>query len=590
MDPLRVFRSALITFFVGGVVGCGFETPAPTEELPKISFAVEQSLTDESITSTQLLLKLSMITDKPVTVEYEVTGGTANEDDLTNPKGKVTIDAFQATASLTLSIVNDRIEEPEEDIQVTLKSPENAELGDVFKHRLLISANLLPRVRFVAAASKAGEETGVQSFAVQLDQLSPVEVRVLYTWTGSAEPIDHGLVDGVVIIPAGQTSQTLLAPIQNDPTDEDEETIDLAMSAQAGAVVEPGLGTHVHTIVDDDPPPTIGFAPAASSTGETGTANLAVTLSLASEKLIKIDYVALAGGTASAADFALTPGTLTFQPGDTSQPVPVAISSDALDEDDETARFSLANAVNATLQAATTQHTLTITDDDAPPTIQFQQAASTAAEGTGTHAVTVELSAPSGKPIQFAVTRSGSVDDLALPVATFTIPAGTTTATINTTVVDDAVDEDDETVTLALGSLVNAGLGPQATHTVTITDNDNAPLVRFDPGTPDRAELERSITSVIYTYRVVLSAASTKPVTLAVAVGGTAMNPDFSIPPGDLSLVFQPGQTSKDIRLTINADTQPEQNETVTLTLGSATNATNAVDRQVATHMIVNDD
>jgi hypothetical protein len=575
---------------VGGVVGCGFETPAPTEELPKVYFAVEQSLTDESITSTQLLLKLSMITASPVTVGYEVTGGSADGSDFNNAQGEVTFEPFQETASLTLSIVADDIEENEEDIQVTLKEPKNAELGDVFEHRLLISANLLPRVRFVAATSRAGEETGVQNFAVQLDRLSPVDVRVRYTWTGSAEPTDHGLVDGFVTIPAGQLSQSLLATIQNDPTDEDDETLDVDLIAQSGAVVAPNLGERIHTIVDDDPPPTIGFAPVASSTGETGTANLAVTLSLASEKPIKVDYLAAGGGTAGAADYTVTPDTLMFPPGTTSVPVPVVISSDALDENDETARVSLANAVNATLQAATTLHTLTITDDDDPPTIEFQQAASTAAEGTATHAVAVRLSAPSAKQIQFSVTRSGSLDDLTLPVATFTISPGDTMASFNTTVVDDAIDEDDETVTLALGSLVNAGLGPRATHTVTITDNDNPPLVRFDPGTPDRSELERSITSATYIYRVVLSAASTKPVTVQVAVGGTAMNNDFNIVSGDIPVVFQPGQTSREIRVIVNPDGSPEQNETVTLTLGTATNATSAGDNQLRTHTIVNDD
>lgn len=591
MDPSEVLRSALVTFLVGGVVGCGFETPPPTEELPKVYFAVEQSLTDESITTTALKLRLSMVTDDPVTVEYEVAGGSAKaEEDYNDAKGEVTFEPFVETMNIELSIINDGIEEGEEDLKIRLKSPKNAELGAVFEHQLIISANLLPRVRFVAAASTAGEETGVQNFAVQLDRLSPVDVRVRYTLSGSAEPTDHGLVDGFVTIPVGQLSQPLLAPIQNDPTDEDEETIDIDLIAQAGAVVAPGMGEHVHTIVDDDPPPTIGFAPVASSTGETGTAELAVTLSLASEKQIQVDYLAATGGTASGNDFTVTPSTLTFAPGITSRPVPVVIASDVIDEDDETARVALTNAKNATLQAAATLHTLTITDDDAPPLIEFQQAASTAAEGTGTHTVTVRLSAPSAKPIQFSVTRTGSVDDLTVPATPFSIPPGAMTASFNATVVDDLIDEDDEIATLALGGLVNATLGPQATHAVTITDNDNPPLVRFDTATPDRIEFEQNNGSVTYTYRVVLSAASAKQVTVQVAVGGTAGSNDFSLGSGDIPVVFQPGQTSRDIRVIVGGDNSKELNETVTLTLGTATNATSAPDNQLRTHTIFNDD
>ena len=59
---------------------------------------------------------------------------------------------------------------------------------------------------------------------------------------------------------------------------------------------------------------------------------------------------------------------------------------------------------------------------------------------------------------------------------------------------------------------------------------------------------------------------------------------------GDIPVVFPPGQTQKDIRLTISADNSNEDNETVTLTLGSASNATNAADNQVRTHTIIDDD
>lgn len=601
MDPLRVRRSALITFLVGGVVGCGFDPPAPTEELPKVSFVESVSITDESITNTEVHLKLSMLSAKPVTVSYEATSGRSTlagghaevDSDFGNAKGEVTFQPLQTTAVLTLSIKNDGIEEPEEDIHITLKPSEDADLGEKTEHTLLISSKLLPRVRFVATTSSAGEDKGVQNFAVQLDQLAPVDVVVRYTWAGTAEPTDHGLVDGYVTIPVGQLSQSLLASIQDDPTDEDDETIDVDLIAQAGAVIAPALGKHVHTIVDNDLPPTIGFAPAASTTGEAGTANLAVTLSLASEKPITVDYLAAAGGTASADDFSLTPGTLTFAPGTTSMPVPVTITSDVLDENNETARFSIANAVNATLVAATTLHTLTINDDDAPPTIEFQAATSTAAEGTATHAVTVKLSAPSGLPIQFSVAQSGgsaTAADITVPATPFTIPPGATTASFNVTVIDDAIDEDDETATLTLGGLVNASPGPQASHTITITDNDNGPLVRFDTGTPDRSALEQDIQSVTYVYRVVLSAASAKQVTVQVAISGTAENNDYSIGTGDIPVVFPPGQTSRDIRVTVNADGQKEQNETVTLTLGTVTNGSNAGDNQTRTHTIIDDD
>jgi hypothetical protein len=562
--------------------------------LPEVFFAVDQSLTDESIESTPILVKLSLKSGDEVTASYSVTGGSATiVRDFNSTEGVVKFAPFQDTATIMVSIVDDGIEEEEEDIQITLKSPsKNAELGEQRAHTLRISANKLPRVRFVAAASSAGEETGPQSFAVQLDTVSTSDVVVRYTWTGTAEPADHGVTDGLLTILAGQASQPVPAPITNDLTDEDNETLDLSLIAQAAAVVAPGLGQHVHTIVDDDPPPSIDFALTASTASEaTATATLAVNLGLASEKQITIDYLAAAGGSAGADDFTLAAGTLTFLPGTTTLAVPVTIANDALDEDDETVRVSLANASNATLPPARL-HTLTITDDDDLPTLAFALAASTASEATATHAVNVQLSAPSGRTVQFALTRAGTSTpaDLTLPATTFSIPAGSTMVAINATVINDAIDDDNETAVLTLTGLVNAAAGAQTTHTITIADDDDPPLVRFDPATPDRTENENDQTDVTYVYRVILSAPSANQVTVNVTVGGTATSSDFSIGTGDLSVVFQPGQTQRDIRLTVNADNSNEADETVTLTLGSATSAGNAVDNQVRTHTILNDD
>lgn len=580
-----------MTFIVVGVVGCGFETPAPTEALPKVFFPVDQSLTDESIGSTQIPLRLSMKTADMVTVRYAVSGGSATVGrDVSGADGEVTFEPFQDTAMITIGILDDGQEEAEESVVLTLKSPDKAELGETIQHTLRISANKLPRVRFVATTSTAGEETGPQGFAVQLDTLAPQDVVVRYTWSGTSEAADHGIVDGFLTIPAGQSSQTLRALVVNDPTDEDDETLDLNMVAQAGAVVDPGLGEHVHTIIDDDPPPAMSFQMTASSASEgAGTATLTVSLALASEKLITVDYAAT-GGSAGADDFTLAAGTLTFQPGTTSLTVPVTITNDALDEDNETVVVTLANAANATLSTQTKVHTLTITDDDDPPTIEFQQAASTVSEGTATHTLTVQLSAPSGKTVQFSVSRTGgtaTAADLTVPATTFSIPPGATTGTFNVTIIDDTLDEDDETAVLTLGGLVNATAGGQATHTITITDNDNPPLVRFDTGTPDRSATEGNQT---FTYRVILSAPSTKQITVPVTLGGSAGNNDYDIGTGDIPVVFQPGQTSRDIRVNVKDDNANESSETITLQLGTPTNATNAGDNQLRTHTILDND
>ena len=58
-------------------------------------------------------------------------------------------------------------------------------------------------------------------------------------------------------------------------------------------------------------------------------------------------------------------------------------------------------------------------------------------------------------------------------------PAGTTECALEVNVLDDALDEESEVLTIDLGAPVNATLGNEATYTVVIDDNDLPPSVSF---------------------------------------------------------------------------------------------------------------
>ena len=79
---------------------------------------------------------------------------------------------------------------------------------------------------------------------------------------------------------------------------------------------------------------------------------------------------ATSNGTATAgSDYTATSGTLTISAGATSGTFNVPVLADALDEDNETATITLSNATNATISDSTA--TLTITDDDATPSLSI---------------------------------------------------------------------------------------------------------------------------------------------------------------------------------------------------------------------------
>jgi hypothetical protein len=111
-------------------------------------------------------------------------------------------------------------------------------------------------------------------------------------------------------------------------------------------------------------PLSLSISDATILEGNTGTAiaTLNVTLSATSSQPVVVTY-ATSSGTAGEADYvAISPTVLTFEPGQTSLPISVAVIGDVLGESNETLQVVLSNPSGADLADGT--GTITINDDD----------------------------------------------------------------------------------------------------------------------------------------------------------------------------------------------------------------------------------
>ena len=110
-------------------------------------------------------------------------------------------------------------------------------------------------------------------------------------------------------------------------------------------------------------------------------------------------------------------------------------------------------------------------------TVSFDAETYTATEGGTAATVTVSLSGQPGRAIDIPVTATSTTgaaaSDYTIP-ASVAFAANQTQRTFTLTAVDDAVDDDNETVTLTLGYLLPGGVsaGSPSTATVTLVDND----------------------------------------------------------------------------------------------------------------------
>ena len=370
---------------------------------------------------------------------------------------------------------------------------------------------------------------------MDLSAASAQTVTVDYAVTGTAtgSGTDYTLANGTLTISAGATSGTInIASIVDDSLDEVNETVIVTLSNPSNATLGSD-SVHTYTITDNDNAPVVDFNSTSSSGAEsTSSTALTVDLSAASGQDVTVDYAVTGTATGSGTDYTLANGTLTISAGSTSGTITIAsIVDDSITEGNETVIVTLSSPSNATL-GSDDAHTYTITDNDSVPVVDFNTTSSSGAESTSSTALTVDLSASSTQNItvDYAVTgtATGSGTDYTLANGTLTISAGSTSGTITiASIVDDSLDEVNETVIVTLSNPSNASLGSDDAHTYTITDNDNAPVVDFNTTSSNGAESSSS-----KALTVDLSAASSKNVTVDYAVTGTATGSgtDYTLP------------------------------------------------------------
>lgn len=205
----------------------------------------------------------------------------------------------------------------------------------------------------------------------------------------------------------------------------------------------------------------------------TSTATFNVLLSPATSQTVTVNY-ATANNTASAGtDYVAASGTLTFLPGQQSQPVSVTINGDATPESNETFNVNLSSPVNATLGDG--QGIGTITNDDGQPAISINDVSIVeGASGTTTATFTVSLSGTSGQTVAVNYATAGNTAtsgiDFMVAIGTATIAAGLLSTTINVTVNSDTTFEPSETFFVNLSNPSNA----------TISDNQGVGTIVDD--------------------------------------------------------------------------------------------------------------
>jgi hypothetical protein len=318
-------------------------------------------------------------------------------------------------------------------------------------------------------------------FTVSLSAAATQTVKVDYRVVGrNARNIDdfNGVTGTIEFAPGTQT-QTVIVPVRGDVSDEYDETFQLVLSNPLNASLIDDIG--VGTIIDDDSPPNLSISGNVSIVEGSGGAtmlSIPANLSIASGKKVRAQ-VATQDLTATVnQDYQLILKNIFFNEGETTKNILISVNPDYRVEPNESFNVSLTDSVDATLANSTV--TATILNDDVGGVIQFTVSGIIIAEDGTSAQITVSRSGGNASDVTIQYnTMDGSAragNDYQSATGVLTFGANETSKTITVPIINDTLNEDNETFSLNLQNATGGGtLGAQTNVVVTIQDNDPLP-------------------------------------------------------------------------------------------------------------------
>ncbi len=428
-------------------------TPAPASggSMPTVYFTLSSQDVGEAIGTIQVVAEMNGTTINNVTVPLTFGGSADGGLDFIVSDNKITIPAGSLSGVLTIDIVDDLLDEEDvESFTVIMGTPTFATKGTPDIHTVNITDNDdPPDVYFTEVGQTVDEGVGNIAATLELSQFSGKDVQVGFSISGTAELTNDYLASpSPVTIPKGVKNAVVVVMVVDDVIDEDAEDLTIGIDSVVNAT-KGSPNEHTVIITDNDLPPTVSFSIDQLIAPENIGAKVIIQAVLSAPTAREVTVPYLRAGTATHGDdYMVTVSPLVFPKMQTSVDVEFTLVDDGLVEPDETVLLEMQMPTNATL-ASPSDFALTITSALPPPVISFQAAGQNVAENVlGNQAlVTVVMSNIWTEAIDVPYTVGGTAIaglDYTVPIGPVTIPIGQVSVNIVVTLLNDALDEDNE--------------------------------------------------------------------------------------------------------------------------------------------------
>jgi len=315
-------------------------------------------------------------------VNFTTKDGTAiSPDDYVAKKGSVRFAGKKLTRTVSVTIVADALDEPDETFFLELTSATGATIADGEGVATITDDDPAPTVSVPATLSVPEGQTGDTTYAsvdVALSAPSGQDVSVVWTTVdGTALVTDSDYTaDGSTLhFAPGETDKVVLVAVIGDVNNETDETFKIQLSSPVNATLGNDIDTV--TIVDNDPLPTsvpiFSVNDVKIREGASGTSTLTFTVTRSDDTTtaVTINYAIEDGTALTPSDYAATtPGLLSFATSETTKTVDVTVNGDRTLEPNETLFLTLSSpSAGAILDG---QGTGTVVNDDTRTTVSVK--------------------------------------------------------------------------------------------------------------------------------------------------------------------------------------------------------------------------
>ncbi len=447
----------------GTVTDISTADAASADDVPVVSIAPGADITEGAAATFTITAVPATASPLTITVDVSQTG------DFAASTQRRTVVLSVGTATFSVPTRDDTVDEADGSVTATLVDGAAYDLGTSSTATVGVADDDDPPPVVTIAPGADITEGHRASFTVTMvpAPASPVSVSVSVSAVG-----DFGATTSArtVTVPI-QGSVTFAVATSNDAIVEADGSVTASLADGPGYDVGTSSTATVGVADDDDPPPVVTIA-AGGGVTEGHSATFTVTAVSAPASPIAVDVMVSAVG-----DFGATTGARTVTvPTSGSATLSVSTADDSADEADGSVTATLVDGTGYDLGADKTATVDVADDDDPPPQVDITASSGGTEGASAVFTITAAPQPAADLDVAVAITASGDFG-VATGSRTATILSGTSQATLTVATTDDSDDEPDGSVTATLAAGAGYTVGPLASETVQVLDDDDPPLV-----------------------------------------------------------------------------------------------------------------